>query len=203
MTTGIALTSPKQALVAKAQEIALRYPRNEVRRYQDAADVLRLPFWDWAAMSDMPAVTAGQTVSIRTSSGNVEEVANPLYDFDYPTAAESGQFGPYDGGDRTRRCTSGQANIVLATSGLTAQVVRDDSTACCRPLRPDGRSFFVNYANCRGQYNVFVRATDYQTMASQQSSGSSFESPHNTVHMRSSCGGDLGNPNVAAFDPIL
>jgi hypothetical protein len=53
------------------------------------------------------------------------------------------------------------------------------------------------------QYNVFVRATDFQTMASQQSSGTSFESPHNTVHMRSSCGGDMGNPNVAAFDPIL
>ncbi len=40
-------------------------------------------------------------------------------------------------------------------------------------------------------------------MASQQSSGSSFESPHNTVHMRISCGGEMGNPNVAAFDPIL
>jgi hypothetical protein len=117
--------SLQQALVTKAQEIASRYPPNEVSRYQAAAEVLRIPYWDWATDPNMPSVIAGSSVQIRTwPNATQEQVINPLFDYDYPLAVEQGQYGSYDGGDRTRRCSAFQANGALSGSGLTSQVVR-------------------------------------------------------------------------------
>jgi hypothetical protein len=111
--------------VAKAQEIALRYAQNETKRYQDAADALRLPFWDWAATPDMPNVVSDPTVTVRTfPNATVAQVTNPLLDYNYPSTIASGQFGPFDSSGNTRRCTAAQANGALEGSGLGFQVVR-------------------------------------------------------------------------------
>jgi hypothetical protein len=126
-------------LVAKAQEIALRYPQNEISRYQSAANTLRLPYWDWALSANLPPVVTSPTVQVRTpGNGTMETITNPLFDYDYPTAMESGQFGAYDGGDRTFRCDAGTANSVLSSSELGPQVVSGEFRAVFRRHRVFG-----------------------------------------------------------------
>jgi len=109
-----------------AQQIALLYPNNKKRAYQNAADSLRAPFWDWASNSSLPDVATRPTISVCTyNKATKQEIPNPLYTYNYPVSASNGQFGEFFGHGSTKRCTATQGNPQLDSASLKSNVVSD------------------------------------------------------------------------------
>lgn len=53
------------------------------KKWQDAADQLRIPYWDWATNPNMPDVVSQQTVQITNSAGQIQQVNNPFYAYNF------------------------------------------------------------------------------------------------------------------------
>ncbi|KAK1590606.1 uncharacterized protein LY79DRAFT_649824 [Colletotrichum navitas] len=173
----------EQVLVHQAKRIALSYPEPHRKRYMDAAERLRIAYWDWAADYHVPPATAMPTVVInKPADGMVQAtiVHNPLYRFQYPKSALDGQFGAFNGENHTSRCVKdgesypATANEMLAGFSLKEKV-----------------------------YNVFVRARSFDEMVSAQNQGANFEGPHGEVHVAAACGQDLVFLSTSAFEPLF
>ena len=76
----------EQQLVAAAKSIATQYTGTKKTTYQNAANQLRLPFWDWAAKpasgSTLPSAITIETVTIDSPSGS-KSIANPLASYKF------------------------------------------------------------------------------------------------------------------------
>ncbi|KAF4818077.1 Tyrosinase [Colletotrichum tropicale] len=173
----------EQVLVQHAKRLAAAYPATSRRQYVEAAEDLRLAYWDWGANSNVPPVTALPTVVInRSDNGTLlqSKVRNPFFRFTYPESALQGDFGKFDGNNYTKRCVDdGQsfpesANDILSGFNLKEKV-----------------------------YNVFLKATSFDEMVSAQSQGANFEGPHGEVHVGAACGQDLVYLSTSAFDPLF
>lgn len=122
-------------LVRQAKRIADAYPEPSRRRYVEAAESLRIAYWDWGADHHVPPATAMPTVVVnKPVGGAVRRVAvrNPLFRYDYPRSALDGAFGRFDGRNHTKRCVrDGEsypetANEKLAGFNLREKVVSRD-----------------------------------------------------------------------------
>ncbi|KAK1495132.1 hypothetical protein CCUS01_13523 [Colletotrichum cuscutae] len=172
-----------QVLVRYAKRIALSYPESHKREYVEAAESLRVAYWDWAADSQVPPVTAMPTVVIKRPVGGALQplaVRNPFYRFTYPKTALNGRFGSFDGKNYTKRCVGDgesypdTANARLKGYGLKEKV-----------------------------YNVFLKATSFDEMVTAQNEGANFEGPHGEVHVGAACGQDLLHLSTSAFEPLF
>jgi tyrosinase len=76
------LTTTQQVVAGHAQDIAKNYTGLSSSVYQTAADNLRLPFWDWASIPQMPDVVSQPTVTITTPDGD-QQVDNPLFTYKF------------------------------------------------------------------------------------------------------------------------
>ncbi|KAK1502932.1 hypothetical protein CTAM01_04921 [Colletotrichum tamarilloi] len=175
----------EQVLVRYAKRIALSYPESHKREYVEAAESLRVAYWDWAADSQVPPVTAMPTVVIKRPVGGALQplaVRNPFYRFTYPKTALNGRFGSFDGKNYTKRCVGDgesypdTANARLKGYGLKEKVP---------------------------QYNVFLKATSFDEMVTAQNEGANFEGPHGEVHVGAACGQDLLHLSTSAFEPLF
>ncbi|KAK1970542.1 Di-copper centre-containing protein [Colletotrichum sublineola] len=173
----------EQVLVHQAKRIALSYPEPHRKRYVEAAERLRIAYWDWAADYHVPPATVMPTVVInKPAAGTMQPtvVRNPLYRFKYPKSVLNGQFGSFNGGKYTNRCAKdgesypATANKMLAYYSLKEKV-----------------------------YNVFVRAISFDEMVSAQNQGANFEGPHGEVHIAAACGQDLAFLSISAFEPLF
>ncbi|KAJ0164733.1 Tyrosinase [Colletotrichum tanaceti] len=178
-------TCSQQVLVRQAKRIATSYPEPHKRKYLEAAESLRIAYWDWAEDHRVPPVTAMPTVIVnKPVAGLVKPAAvrNPLYRFKYPQSALDGYFGRFDGTNSTSRCANDgetypeTANEKLASFNLKEKVF---------------------------QYNVFVKAATFHEMVSAQSQGANFEGPHGEVHVAAACGQDLLTLSTSAFEPLF
>lgn len=89
----------QQELVRHARRIAASYPPPYRAQYQQAADRLRAPFWDWASDQAVPPATVPARVRVNVPSGQAlrtAEIDNPLATYRFPRAAINGQFGDWD-----------------------------------------------------------------------------------------------------------
>lgn len=63
-------------------EIVPNVPKDHQDQWQDAANSWRLPYWDWAADPDVPAVVRQRDLSIMGFDNKTQEsITNPLYQF--------------------------------------------------------------------------------------------------------------------------
>ncbi|OHW90690.1 tyrosinase 2 [Colletotrichum incanum] len=109
----LGLTPLQQVLVHQAKLIAISYPEPYKQKYVEAAESLRIAYWDWAADHHVPPVTVMPTVVInKTVSGKIQPTAvqNPLYRFKYPRSVLDGKFGAFDGMNYTKRCVKDGEN---------------------------------------------------------------------------------------------
>ncbi|ROT34867.1 tyrosinase [Sodiomyces alkalinus F11] len=173
----------EQVLVAQAQRIAEGYPPNVRGEYREAADRLRVPYWDWAADSNVPPATTPPTVTIRrpvNGSLTALPVRNPLASYTYPRSAQNGEFGRFIGVGRTERCTQEgrsypeSANEAMAQQGLRERV-----------------------------YTSLTRARSWSEISSTSVGPNSIEGPHGNVHLHAACGNDFLGVETAGFDPLF
>ncbi|OHF00261.1 hypothetical protein CORC01_04450 [Colletotrichum orchidophilum] len=173
----------EQLLVRYAKRAAASYPEPHKRAYVEAAESLRIAYWDWGADSQVPPITALPTVVIQKAVGGTLQpvaVRNPFYRFIYPKSAPDGDFGSFDGQNFTKRCVGdgesypNTANAKLAGYNLKEKV-----------------------------YNVFVKATSFDEMVTAQNQGANFEGPHGEIHVGAACGQDLLHLSTSAFEPLF
>ncbi|KAL5598596.1 hypothetical protein BROUX41_003478 [Berkeleyomyces rouxiae] len=177
----------EQALGKAAQEIANTYPVSMRSEYQQAADRLRSPYWDWAADFNVPPVSTLPELTIPKPNINGSSlvnatIANPLYSFKFPTEAMNGEFGGWTpSSDHTRRCP--------------------DSNGVSQPNK--GSELLSSRGLKESVYNTFTRSNSFLSAMSQRGRGASFESPHGTIHVYAACGEQLLSVAESGFDPLF
>lgn len=80
----------QQLLWNHAQEIASTYPDPRRAEYQAAAQVLRMPYWDWSIDPTMPDIVNQAVININAPDGT-QSIVNPLYNYTFhpqPSAAD-------------------------------------------------------------------------------------------------------------------
>lgn len=78
----------EQKLQTIAKSIAGQFPTTTRSRYQDAANKLRLPFWDWAKAlpNDQPIIPlsmSNEKARVAFPNGTAATIDNPLFDYNF------------------------------------------------------------------------------------------------------------------------
>ncbi|KAF2438104.1 Di-copper centre-containing protein, partial [Karstenula rhodostoma CBS 690.94] len=166
--------------------------------YQDAANRLRLPFWDWArAVSQnepvFPAVLSTPKVSVTLQDGSRVEIDNPLYDYSFHPL-DNFQINSTNG----PLCDTSQRTVRRATNATGTWI--SDHGAVDRDLRQQLSSLRQTIYSAITQYHSF---NDFSNDANCGDSPiSSIETPHNNIH-NAMDPGHMSPPAVAAFDPLF
>ncbi|KJZ68164.1 hypothetical protein HIM_12445 [Hirsutella minnesotensis 3608] len=171
----------EQSLVNNAKKIARRYPTNQRARYVQAAEMLRTPFWDWAASPQVPKSTVPSTLTINTAHGR-RSVKNPLVGFVYPQDALKGAFGQFK-----------------------PKPSRRQVTRCPSPKHyPQSANNLLRRHNLRELvYDAFIYSETFEDFSSTAGSETSIEQTHNLVHNYAACGQTMGDLGYAAYDPLF
>jgi tyrosinase len=166
----------EQALVDNAIIVAKQYTGDDYDRYLEAAQNLRIPFWDWAAIpadgeNPFPQMFTDELVFVNSPNGPMN-IANPLTGYQFKNNEEH----RFIGGDQTeRKPTFTQSNRLQLRSDLWTALSSDQT------------------------YNAF------STEALDEDGGnfnpSSLESLHDNIHVLT--GGHMGIVPQAAYDPVF
>ncbi|CAK7227678.1 hypothetical protein SCUCBS95973_006625 [Sporothrix curviconia] len=183
-------------LAGHVRKAAKQYPIETVATYTAAAQTFRIPFWDWAQDSSLPAAVVSPTISFNSPSGPAT-MRNPLYSFQFPNFPFKSSQGGFGGSlaqfNETKRCT--------LVSGSAAGV--SDLGEASSVLTGDGAQLQDKV------YAVFTQSTTFETMATMSNAGASFEEPHNVIHDDIACfsvaghSGHMGDLNWSGFDPVF
>jgi len=164
-----------------AHEIAETYPADQIDKYRQAADQLRIPYWDWSTNATIPDVFATPQLTINAAWGS-ETINNPMYRYD---------FHPYDATVLDDIYSQWNWTVRAGTTGGT----------------PSNQALQQNQQQLHdGAYTLFSSVSDYNLFSNTNANDGgkghqSLENIHNTIH--NSVGGDMGYLWIAAMDPIF
>jgi tyrosinase len=166
----------EQIISKNAVTISKQYKTNQAS-WLTAGKTLRIPYWDWAADSNIPNIVQSQTVTITTPSGK-KTITNPLYSYKFHPLSST-DFPASSGPLATKPATvrGPNANAYLASLGLKSQT-----------------------------YDILTRANSFLNFGSQLSSGNSLEAIHGNVHVAVAAFSNnyhMADLGYAAFDPIF
>ncbi|EEH19206.1 hypothetical protein PABG_01525 [Paracoccidioides brasiliensis Pb03] len=172
-----------------AQRIANLYPQNVRGKYQQAAQNLRIPYWDWANDPQMPRSVTIPELNINSPSG-MRTIPNPLYNYAVRPSAE--EYFPID---------------MLSKYPVTVRTPNDDGESQIesiqRTLISIGAHIRINtYQLLAGETNYTVFSTD--SLPNRGGSYNNLENIHGLVHV--SVGGSGGHMTYtpwSAYDPIF
>jgi tyrosinase len=166
----------EQALVGNAIAVAQQYSGSDYDRYMEAAQNLRIPFWDWAAApadgeNPFPQMFTDQQVFVNSPNGPMN-IPNPLTGYQFKRNEEH----QFIGGDQTeRKPTFTVDNRRQLRSDLWSALSSDQT------------------------YNAF------STEALDEDDGNfnptSLEALHDNIHVLT--GGHMGIVPQAAYDPVF
>lgn len=196
----------EQEFIKVVKNIANSYPAGSQRdRYNRAANVMRWPYWDWAAKppagrSALPKIISDYTVfGVDAPNGRRDITPNPLFRFDFPGNTQQGNvYSPFTTWTRTYRYPT--ANDQSATSNTQASI---DAFENIRQSLQDQI------------YQLFTTCKDYEHFSNDDAGSSStqckssLEAIHNTVHNTAGgpggqvSGGHMTYLPLGSFDPIF
>ncbi|RMD41599.1 hypothetical protein DV735_g3553, partial [Chaetothyriales sp. CBS 134920] len=181
----------QQAIWDAAQTIAQSYPNDSRSTYTEAAENLRIPYWDTVANPWLPDVTTASVLQINTPSGQ-QTVNNPLLSYTFQRSPSANNFPP--GG-----ALSSFPTTVRWWNGRTS-----NQSAVTASLQAGAAS------NLALTYGFFTSVADYITFSSTATlpnqtsdSGLNIENVHNNIHNSIGGYGHMTDPTMAAFDPIF
>jgi len=164
----------EQSLQNNALAVADEFTGDDNVRYTQAATSLRIPYWDWALVSQngedaFPQMFTDTSVSVNTPTGQ-QTIPNPLLLY---------WFGDQD----HSFVVSPSADTTVRSPNLNREQLREDLwTALTSQQSFD--AFATESLDASGDYNP-----------------NSLEAVHDEVHVM--IGGDMGNIPSAAFDPVF
>lgn len=183
------LSVVENSLIAEAQGIAKGY-KNYSTTYQEAANDLRIPYWDWAESPKLPDIATKPKVEIDTWNG-VEFIENPLFQYKFYGGLDPNLFPP-DAPD------GWFSNFSTTVRGVNTKN-RDEFSHLDRVNDSLQRSNIM--ANT---WRVFVKSKSFNAFSTTLTPGLSLEGIHNNVH--GSVGGRYGHMSFlafSAFDPLF
>jgi tyrosinase len=166
----------EQALVGNAIAVAQQYDGADYDRYMEAAQNLRIPFWDWAALpadgeNPFPQMFTDEQVFVNSPNGPMN-ISNPLTGYKFKRSEEH----QFIGGDQTER----KPTFTVDNR---------------RQLRSD----LWTALSSNQVYNAF------STEALDEDDGNfnptSLEALHDNIHVLT--GGHMGIVPQAAYDPVF
>ncbi|PQE33295.1 tyrosinase precursor protein [Rutstroemia sp. NJR-2017a WRK4] len=197
----------EQALYAIVQKIASSFPAATKARYQDAALTFRIPYWDWAADPPsgdkyFPTVVGQPSISIvtPTSDGKPVLIANPLYSFKFnPLNPLKGDF-PSAPKQENRWPTT----LRYPTSGSASAKSQEQQVFDAMASQFDSYQNNIYLIMRDPNYKRFDAFSNHQ-WAPNNAPGTygSIEDVHNSIHSETGGGGQMGDPDYAAFDPLF
>lgn len=165
-----------------AHQIAETYPQDKIDQYRQAADNLRMPYWDWTMDATIPDVFQQPNLTINAAWGS-ETVENPMYRYNWHPYDSSALDNIYPNFNWTVRAPTDQG-----------QQTADQQLAAQQQQLHDGAyTLFSSQKN----YTLFSNTNANDGGAGHQS----LENIHNTIHLN--VGGDMTYLWIAAMDPIF
>ncbi|KAG9244100.1 hypothetical protein BJ878DRAFT_86007 [Calycina marina] len=183
----------EQSLSHYAQKIAIMYPSVSRAPYVDAAQNLRMPYWDWASDPRMPDFLNTAQVIITTPTG-VQNVNNPLASYKFQGLQMNTTMFPSSSG-------ASRGDYFLAGAERT---IRNPDVMGGLPNIQAANDKLANQRLKELTYLVLTSAPDWNTFATSGTRGISVEAIHNILH--SVVGGQYGHflaLSYSAFDPIF
>ncbi|KAK3191440.1 hypothetical protein K4F52_002651 [Lecanicillium sp. MT-2017a] len=174
----------EQTLVENAKRIAQEYPEEYRDTYTEAAEILRAPFWDWAADNTVPPDTVPATITVNVPDGQSlksETIDNPLYTYKFPLAVLNGEFGYFDNQYRSQ--------------------VYHCSAPNSYPASANRRMANRNYR--QWTYDVLTKPRSFASFSTVQNGGLSLEQIHNDIHWDGACGEQFLDAGYSGFDPLF
>ncbi|KIJ30584.1 hypothetical protein M422DRAFT_214484 [Sphaerobolus stellatus SS14] len=151
------------------------------KRYTEAAERFRLPYWDWAFESTLPEILASQDkVTCELPNGQIEEIDNPLYSYRFLYS-----YNSYGDGLQIDDCWE-------AWKATVRHPTTADSNARCYNL----------LTLVKGYIRFSHDGAGDETEVGQDSLDS-LESLHNQMHLLVGMDGRMGEVEFAAFDPLF
>ncbi|KAL1586559.1 hypothetical protein WHR41_05229 [Cladosporium halotolerans] len=166
----------EQSLVNNAIIVAEQYTGEDRDRYMQAAQNLRIPFWDWAALpaegeNPFPQMFTDESVFVNSPNGPMN-ISNPLLGY---TFKEDEEHSFIDGDQTQRKPTFTQDNRKQLRSDLWTTLSSDQT------------------------YNAF--STEALAADNGDFNPSSLEALHDNIHVLT--GGHMAIVPQAAYDPVF
>jgi len=180
----------EQIIQSYAKKIAATYTVNK-NDWIQAANELRLPYWDWALDAVPPdEVIALTQVAITGPNGNKVTVDNPLYHY---------TFHPVD--PSFPRPSSLWKTTIRQPTNQTANA--RDNVNRLRSVLQSSQSDITS-----STFNMLTRVRDWPSFSNHTSgdggsTSNSLEAIHDGIHVDVGGGGHMSNPATAAYDPIF
>ena len=189
----------EQLLAAQFPAIIQAYSSQNAslgNQLSNSAQVWRLPFWDWARDSAIPDEWSATTINIWAMDGSVASVPNPLNSYAFHPIDPSFRRYRYARWPRTLRQPNSQSSSAQSQPSVAdSQLASTDFKQLMLDLfpatlwQPDPWGQFSNHT--------------WTDIHPNQGELTSLESIHDSVHVDVGGIGHMGDPAVAAFDPIF
>jgi tyrosinase len=164
---------------------------------EESSKLWRLPYWDWADDYQIPQELSVDTIKILLTDGSVGSVPNPLHHYTFNPVSDLGiddSGSPFAYWPTTLR--SPRSTNVNATS--------DPQVANARLSNGDFKQWVLDLFTAEpNEENPWDRFSNHNWDDSGRGNMTSLESIHDTVHGDVGGNGHMGDPDVAAFDPIF
>jgi tyrosinase len=199
---------PQQELQKHAKTVASRFTNETRSRYEDAAERLRLPYWDWAKATPsnvpiLPRAFTDEEVEVTFPNSSSESIRNPLYEY---------RFHPLDN-DQING--TGCSTLITADGPQGGDPdVCENSPMTIRRGKPNSDHPALDSAlrdilesQRRTLFNILSQWQDFNTFSNDGSCSSgrvigTLETLHNPIHTRN-FPGHMSPVSVAAFDPMF
>lgn len=178
----------EQKLITEAQSVAKQYVNRP--EYVEAANNLRIPFWDWSAVPKLPDVVSQPQVQIEAPNG-MQTVDNPLYQYKFPIQLDTKLF-PADSSD------GWLSQFPQTVRGADSK----NPTETSDPAVVNG--LLQNSKLTSDTWRSLIKAKDFNAFGSTATPGISIENIHNSLH--GSVGAKYGHMSYlsyAGYDPIF
>lgn len=180
-----------------AASIAQQYPIEQRSEYLIAAELLRIPYWDWAQRFELPDVVTTPSLIVNTPTG-LRTVDNPLFLYRFPIDMQAAGYFPDFGQFSTLSYT---ARHYTQSTGSSQQ----DASASLLARSAASLSNIYELLVSRSNWTDF---SAYQ-IAGVLNPGVSLEGLHGTIH--NAVGGLQGQTafghmtitQLSAFDPVF
>ncbi|KJX92108.1 tyrosinase precursor like protein [Zymoseptoria brevis] len=192
----------EQEFVKIAKNVANSFPASRRKKYVDAANKIRFPFWDWArhpasGMPALPLMLSDSSVTVDTPNGR-RTIENPLVQYHF-TDNSGLQYTPF------------------ITWQNTLRWPRDNTITGVSNNQECGLAFSQIRQSLQDQvYNVLTQCSSYpdfsndDSRASSRQCSTSLEDLHNLIHITAGgpggngfSGGHMTYLPLAAFDPMF
>ncbi|KAF7945069.1 hypothetical protein EAE96_009849 [Botrytis aclada] len=195
----------EQYLFQIIQKIAATFPAATKTRYQQAALTFRMPYWDWAATPPtgdkyFPTVVGQPSIQIVTPTSNNKpvQINNPLYSYKF------NPLNPLKGDFPIAPESRWPTTLRYPTNGSATAKSQEQQVFDAMESQFDSYQSNVYLIMRDPNYKQFDAFSNHQ-WAPNNAPGTygSIEDVHNSVHSETSGNGQMGDPDYAAFDPLL